>query len=356
MITRRKFHSYLQSSILCLMGMLLSVASYGQGSTKSIFDVMNHTEVLDLRIEADFEDLKNNRRTAEYQFGNLAFSDEDKVGQEWAVKVRPRGKYRRRICEMPPLKIKFSKSDLAERGLNDFNDLKLVTHCVEDKSEAKELLMKEYLAYKLYNELTPNSFRVQMVKITYVDSKTGKKEKNWGFLIEDKNQVEDRLGAELCDCRGTTELDLDIATEEMMTVFQYMIGNEDWDLAQTKNLKMFQTSEKIIPVPYDFDFAGMVNAPYARASKTYGLLTVQQRAYFGTSQFNENLEDTKNYFEVKKDALYNIVKNFKPLSNQTRLEVIGYFDEFYANIDSIKKTEKIKRTVQPAVSQATLVK
>ena len=314
--------------------------AFGEESKKSIFDIMNHTEVLEMTLEADLTDLTTNRRTEEYQVGYVRFSDDEKMEQAWKIKVRPRGKYRRRVCEMPPLKLKFKKDELAVAGLSKFNDLKLVTHCSENKLESKNWLMKEYLAYKLYNELTDNSFRVQMVRITYVDIPTGKKTKNWGFLIEDKDQLADRMNAEQCDCNGMDLSKLDTDAEELMTVFQYMIGNEDWDLTMVRNLKMFEKDGKIIPVPYDFDFAGIVNARYAIPNVNYGMTNMVDRAYFGTSQAYEDLEETMEYFDAKRKALITIVKSFREINFEERATIVSYLQSFYKHPENMLKVER----------------
>lgn len=315
--------------------------TFGEQSKKSIFDIMNHTEVLEMTLEADLTDLTTNRRTEDYQVGYVRFSDEEKMEQAWKIKVRPRGKYRRRVCEMPPLKLKFKKGELAVVGLSEFNDLKLVTHCSDNKSESKNWLMKEYLAYKLYNELTDNSFRVQMVRITYVDIPTGKKTKNWGFLIEDKDQLADRMNAEQCDCNGMDLAKMDTDAEELMAVFQYMIGNEDWDLTMVRNLKMFKKDGQIIPVPYDFDFAGLVNARYAIPNVSYGMTSMVDRAYFGTSQADEDLTETMKYFDSKRKALISVVKGFKEINFEERATIVSYLQSFYKNPEAMVKVEKV---------------
>ena len=324
----------------------------GETSKQSIFDVMNHTEVLELTLEANINDLTTNRNTEEYQAGFVRFADGEEMEQAWKIKVRPRGKYRRRICEMPPLKLKFKKAELEMAGLSKFNDLKLVTHCAENKTDAKEWLMKEYLTYKLYNELTPNSFRVQLVRITYIDIPTGEKRKNWGFLIEDKDQVADRMGAETCDCNNLDKSQLNVNSEELMTVFQYMIGNEDWDLTMVRNLKMFKKANgEIIPVPYDFDFTGIVNAGYAIPNASYGMSKVVDRAYFGTSQMEEDLSGTMRYLKMKRKDLISIVKNFKILNVANRATIVNYLESFYQTDDFVKVEKQYQKGVNTAANR-----
>lgn len=304
--------------------------------SKSIFDSMNYGEVLEITIEADVASLKNNRRTTEYQVAYLSFENEKEEQESWKIKLRPRGKFRRKMCEMPPLKIKFKKAELAVAGLNEFNDMKLVTHCVENKAAAKKLLMKEYLAYQIYETLTPNSYRTQLVKITYLDLKTGEKSKNWGFLIEDTAQLANRMQAEKCDCWGSVPSDFQHGTLELMALFQYMIGNEDYKVEDLRNIKIFKKDGQLIPVPYDFDFSGLVNAPYARASQKYQLKRVTDRVYLGDAENLQAVHCSQMLFFVKRQEIIGIVTNFKKLDSTTKTEMTNYLDGFFENIDTLK--------------------
>ena len=162
-----------------------------------------------------------------------------------------------RVCDFAPLKLNFSKKDLVKAGLKEFDKLKLVTHCMDDKSISKEAVMREYLAYKLYNELSNVSLRVQLVKITYVDVNTGEKIKNrYGFLIEDIDELAARNNAEVYERMNVQDNQLIATAENNHSFFQYMIGNADWDLKMLRNVKLLQDKRngKITVVPFDFDF------------------------------------------------------------------------------------------------------
>jgi len=333
MITRFSHHMF-KVFLIALIGITATSAQMGDAAQQqSIFDVLSHKEVLEFTLETNVNDLKTNRKTEEYQTGFIRFSDADKIEQAWKVKVRPRGKFRRRNCAMPPLKLKFKKAELATAGLAEFNDLKLVTHCSESKLEAKEWLAKEYIAYKLYNELTPNSFRVQMVKITYLDVPTGKKTKNWGFLIEDKKQVASRMGATIHKNDRFNIENVDVEHEKLMTVYQYLIGNEDWDMAMVRNLKLMNKNGKLIPVPYDFDFSGLVNTNYAIPNTNYGLASITDRYYLGTIQPDNDISATLKFFKSKQKNLVKTIRNFKTLNFEGRATTTDYVQSFYQNLD-----------------------
>ncbi|MDZ7647657.1 MAG: hypothetical protein U5K54_11040 [Cytophagales bacterium] len=76
-------------------------------------------------------------------------------------------------------------------------------------------------------------------------------------------------------------LTLSDTTVVLFDFFQYLIANTDWSAAQQHNVKIIQTANKKIPLTYDFDMAGLVNAPYATVSETLTISSVQERLYRG---------------------------------------------------------------------------
>lgn len=311
-------------------------------NAQSIFDLMHYGEVLEMTLETDLTFLKENRRNGEYQKANIRFLDKNGNQQKWNLKVRLRGNFRRLNCtDIPPLKWKFKKSDLDSAGLSEFNDMKMVATCIEDKEAARIALMKEYLTYKLYNSLTEKSFRVQLLRLTYNDVSTGEKLKSWAFLIEDTAQLRDRIGAEKCEgCLGLTHEEFDQNTLKIMSLFQYMIGNSDWDIFTRRNFKIVKKDGLYIPIPYDFDFSGLVNAPYAIPNPDYRLLSIQERVYIGFPSDVESLHTTLQYFYGKRKTFKKVIQNFKPLCHAGRREMIAYLNSYFSNFEDIRIGEK----------------
>lgn len=340
--------------ILILVGLLMP--SIGIASEpapqESIFDLMNYKEVLQIELETDVENLQENRRFTDYQPASLRFKDATDEWQEWDLKVRIRGNYRRVHCsEMPPLKLNFKKSGLKAAGLSKHDDLKLVTHCIEDKQLAQDLLMREYLAYKMYNELTDNSFRVQLLKITYKDSKTGKKLKQWGFVIEDTAQLKDRIDAEACEkCLNSSLEDFDGDNAKLVAMYQYVVGNSDWDIRNGRNIKLLRQNDKIIAIPYDFDFTGVVNAPYAVANPNYQMKFVRDRIYLGFEELLAQMHNTLFYLEGKQEEMIRVVKRFKHLPYNSRADIIEYLEVYFDHMEDIQMAVRTPITRVHAVS------
>jgi len=331
---------YILSSVLFLL-----IGTSLLASNPSIFDKMNYQEVVNVTMEGDFSALKNNRRSGDAQEVLLTFKDVEGQEQSWKIKVNLRGHFRRMRCDaMPPLKLNFKKSELKEAGLAKFDDMKLVTQCMENTEDNKETLLKEYLAYKLYNQVTEESFRVQLLKVTYKDTQTNSTTKQWGFLIEDTAQLRNRLGAEKSKTeRGIAARDFHKSAFYKMTIFQYLIGNNDYDINAGRNLKVVIKDGQYLAIPYDFDFSGLVDASYAIPNPNYGLTSIQERNYMGFEEDLAHLDNTLDFFQSQKNTLKATIKGFKILKGKYRNEVSKYVESFFENIETI--TYRPKKTL-----------
>lgn len=329
--------------LFSIIVVLTSFSTYLKAQANpSIFDIMQHTTVLDLTITTDLDALKNNRRSAEKYLAIIQFKDEHQQVQEWATNVSIRGNFRRMKCaEIPPLKLDFKKKDLIAAGLAKFDDYKLVTHCVEESKQAKELVLKEYLAYKLYNGITDHSFRVQLLNITFIDQKTGDKIKQSGFLIEDTAELRNRIGAEKVKEKiNVPYAQFNSAQVRQVALFQYFIGNSDWDLSVSRNVKYVLKADQILAIPYDFDFSGLVDAPYALvANPKLGIHSIKERVYLGFNEDPQMLKESIELLKSKKSTLQQIVKDFKPLKGKARREMLTYLNTFFDNVKVLKMPE-----------------
>lgn len=329
MITRIKTSKKLL--MLCLLsGYLVSASAQAQ----TIFQSLNREGLLEITVKTNLTELIENRKRDTYQAAELIYENRNGEEVTRSIKVKPRGKYRRRVCAFPPIKMKFPKKSLQGEGLiEDFNTLKLVTHCLEDKPLGNANVLKEYLTYELFNELTDKSYRSQLVKVTYIDSeKKVRKIKRYGIILENTNEMATRLGGIECeDCMGTPANMIAPNEENLMSVFQYMVGNADWNMAMMRNVKLIQpvSGGKLIPVPYDFDFAGLVNASYAIPNSDYGLLSVLQRAYIGFPGSDATFQRTLTYFISKQKQLLNKVKQLKGLNRDEKNAIDHYLNAFF---------------------------
>ena len=96
--------------------------------------------------------------------------------------------------DFPPLRLNFKRDNTEGTLFEGQNKLKLVAHCQDAEEQYKEYVVREYLVYKAYQLLTDKSFRVRLLKMTYVDkANEDKKMEKYGFLIESDEMLAARL-------------------------------------------------------------------------------------------------------------------------------------------------------------------
>ena len=317
---------------LCMF-CLMTITIFAQSKEKlTVFDnFLNEESATYFELVFDFELLDSLKKLDEEQDAKLTLNE-----QSWNIDLKARGKYRRRICDFPPIKLEFKKDELDSAGFKKHNDYKLVTHCIEGP-EGKEHIYREYLAYKLLELLSPDlHFRTQLVKVKYIDSGSKKKFTRFGIIIEDEKTVAKRLDSDVCD--GCFSLPIDSFYNENLhniALFQYMIGNTDWSVTLSRNVKILNcdNTEKYYIVPYDFDFSGLVNASYAIPNSDFQLKSVRDRVYLGLETSPEKLEETVKHYKDMKDELLTYIKKFKLLSSESRKDIKDYLESFYEMLD-----------------------
>ena len=338
---------------------VLPVFAGNADTLKSIFEVLAEQPILEVNIATDLKSLTEDRRSNTAYAGLFTFANGKKEKKSLIIELQTRGKFRRRNCDFPPLWLKFPKKTLSANGLNKtFNDLKLVTHCLDDKTIGTECLLREYLTYKLYQILTPNSYRVQLAKITYEDTAQNLgKITRYGFIIEDTDEMAARLGGVENEQLNVAPDSISAADERIMALFEYMIGNADWNMAMLRNIKMVKLENGIsIPVPYDFDFSGLVKAPYAVPQSDLGLFSIRDRKYLGLPFNSEEMRATLGYFLAKKPALLREVKAFKLLPAAVRADISEYLETFFESIEPAFNNREIDLTAFFSLQNATVEK
>jgi hypothetical protein len=165
-----------------------------------------------------------------------------------------------------------------------------------------EYVIREWLAYRIYNLVTPQSFRARLVTIELNDTKKKKiTPPFYGMLLEEEQQMAKR-NQDVLIKREVRPEQTEPAAFIKMAVFQYLIGNTDWSV-QYQNTKLIAADSNAVPVavPYDFDQSGVVNTPYAKPAEELQMNSVRERRYRGYC-----MEDMKRFDEAI--ALYNRIK------------------------------------------------
>ena len=319
------------SILICLLISCATFAGGNVGTPKqgtSLFDRWANNETLSIELHINMDSLEANRYQADYLPAQVVAA-----GETLDLKVSVRGRFRRRTCEVPPLKLKFAKQGLRALGLNTHNDFKLVTHCTGGK-DGREAILREQLAYELYRTIDPTaSFRTQVLDITYVDEVTGERTSSVAILIEDYDELQDRLQLVGCkDCYNQPAATFTNA--ERVTLFQYMIGNGDFCPKTLRNVKLLRdtTSGTITAIPYDFDFSGIVDASYAMPNYHLGEQHITDRTLTWTLDGEADYTEAISYFQSKEDTLLTQVADFAELSKKSKKDVSKYLAEFFEAI------------------------
>jgi len=338
--------------ITCSIFFLLATLTVSgqQADTNSLFNELLDRNIIEITLRTDIQQLLDNRKKEIYQDAMFEYMDAEGIARNYEIKIRVRGKFRRRICDFPPIKLNLDKDRLEEQGYTDHDKFKLVTHCIDEKKVGNQNVLKEYLCYQIYEQLTDKSFRTKLIKLNYVDTEGNYPEpiERYAFMIESIRELADRLGGEECeDCLNQPRERFEPKNEATVAMFQYMIGNEDWSTTMARNMKLIRygkdSTQPYTIVPYDFDFSGLVNTSYAIPSADHGLSSITERAYLGFSLSPEQIKATKNLFRSKKKDIINMIKDFDQLSGASRRFCIDYVRDFYVNLDQMPIPERSQR-------------
>jgi len=300
-------------------------------------------QLLEMTLTTDIRALQNENGQDVFQPATVKMKFPDGTEIEEPIRVGPRGKFRRGYCRIPPIMMQFRNASSPK--LASLGKLKLVIACGSSSND-EELLLKEYLVYKIYNQLTDMSFRVRLIKTTYNDTR-GKIRpfSQYTFMLEDDGDMARRNG---CHKKAHGQFLTESTNRETMTrvaVFQYMIGNTDWAVPNEHNIEIiFNKSEpQQLPytVPYDFDYCGLVDAAYAIPNEIIGTEKVTERVYRGFPRNMDELQLTLNEFRNKKAAILSLVNNFTLLSERARRGMTSYLDEFFSMIESRNQVQSV---------------
>lgn len=297
------------------------------------FDFFASDDPLQITLRFDIQGFIKNKTSDDKTDATitLALSETDSIYQK--IKIQSRGKMRLAYCDFPPIMLNFKSKKDEPASIQNKGKLKLVTHC-KDAALYESYLLKEYLVYKLYNIVTPLSFKTRLVKVNYVDVNHPKRNiESYGFLIENDKKMAERNRSVLIGTVVTSQ-DLTI-TEDMvrMAVFQYVIGNTDWKVRNQHNVKIIKSldilTDKVSPVPYDFDYSGFVNTNYSSPADDLPIEYVVERYYTGICATREQFASVIDEFESYQQPFLEAINGFELLKSGYRKQAASYISSYY---------------------------
>lgn len=282
-----------------------------------------------------------------YHPGQWTYIDENGETQRLDVSTRIRGNFRRQYCELPPLRLNFRKSQVKGTLFKRQDKLKLVAPC-QNGLEAQQKLLLEYLAYRTLEILTDHSFGTRLIRLSYVDSDEAMR--SWTdlvFVIEDDAEVGKRLGLDIVRVKENRFDELDRPATALAELFQLLISNHDYSVLQgpegeycCHNSAMYarkDAADKRIPIPYDFDMSGFVNARYAAPPSHLPIRLVRTRYYRGLCQPPAVMDEALAHMLSKKVEILALYEEMPELSRLSRKRTVGYINNYFAILEDEAK-------------------
>jgi hypothetical protein len=261
------------------------------------------------------------------------------------IRLSPRGitRLRKETCQFAPLRVDFTGAPPATSLFAGQRRLKLVTHCRPGEAFQQYVLL-EYAAYRLYNQLTPLSFRVRLAQIDYQDDNGRPVTSRLGFFIEDLADVAARNGMREAQFGARVPVaTLAPADAARFGVFQYLISNIDWAMqAGPEGDRCCHNSRLISPtgsppyttVPYDFDYSGFVDAPYAVPPEGIKVANVRTRLYRGFCRHNAEALKAAAAIRDLRPAMLGVLGQVPQLKEGTLRKATGFLERSFADIAS----------------------
>lgn len=274
----------------------------------------------------------------------FSYTGDDGKQVDVAVRLRARGHFRRqaRNCDFPPLWLEAKASAEKKTVLAGLKKLKIATTCRPRSAEYEQYILQEYAVYRAYAALTDASFRTRLLRITYRDS-AGKIAPitTWAFFIEDVDDVAARLQGKQLSRTGAHFDDLEPGPLSLLSMFEYFIGNTDWSIGALHNVVLLQdSSARVTPVAFDFDWTGAVNARYAFPDKSLPIHSVADRLYRGNCMTPDQLKSTVDRFRAKRADIDAIFTALPLLAPDRVKQMRKFYDDFWKRTDDLRSLQK----------------
>jgi len=268
------------------------------------------------------------------------------------IRLSARGVSRREreMCAFPPLRVEFVGEPPETSLFRGQRRLKLVTHCRSSVS-FQQFVLLEYAAYRLLNLLSPVSLRVRIAIIDYWDlGADAPLASRIGFFIEDIDDAARRNGLAEVDTGAVGVEQLSPRDAARFAVFQYLIGNLDWSMQGgppgdfcCHNAKLLGVTGNarsgLIPIPYDFDHSGFVDAPYATPPPQVPVNSVRTRRYRGFCIHNAEARAAAAEAHAARGGLLSVLDRIPQLDDRARTRASAYLAASLARIGIAEDVE-----------------
>ncbi|MFS4446316.1 hypothetical protein [Maribacter sp. 2307UL18-2] len=347
----------------------MGIIAYSQGQDDKVPVVFETYDALPLQFTYSNKQMRKQASTESYVKSMMSYMHEG-VWDSIPVELRARGNFRRTNCYFPPIKLKIKSSDSKGTLFEGLKKMKVVLPCLL-QNRSNDDILKEYLAYKLYEPFSTAHFKTRLVDLEFTDDPRQKKAEDpltaifmevkkrnlstlndsvfarrkprthhlRAILIEDIKNVAKRNDAKVFD-RFVHPLAQDAMSSLRNAFFQFMIGNTDFSTAYGHNQKLLFLDKKAVPLPYDFDMSGLVDASYSVVSNINNqdlpISDVTQRLYRGFKRDPKTTQAIRTEFLNQKTTLLNIVDDLKEDfdNRKTYQKTRNYLLDFFAVLEN----------------------
>jgi len=297
------------------------------------------SEPMHLIISAPVNSLMRSRAAAGAVAGTLV----DSTGQTLPISLSLRGITRRsaEVCDFAPLRVDFTAPPPRTSPFAGQKKLKLVTHC-GNSPVFQQYQLLEYAAYRMLNQLSPRSFQVRLANIDYRDANGKPIISRTGFFLEELKDVAHRNGLKVAHAPNRIPMtDLSPMDSARYALFQHMIANHDWSMrAGPAGKDCCHNAEIIgtvapggaIPIPYDFDYSGLVGAPYAVPPAELKITSVKQRMYRGYCAHNAEAITVARQMREKRPQILGVLAQVPGLTPRTQSSAAAFLQHFFDDI------------------------
>ncbi len=300
-------------------------------SLDAVPGIFESEEILDISLRFDITEFMRKKSDKEYMDAVITIYNSADDSVSYDIKLRARGVSRRKLCSFPPIRLNFKDTRTVYGDIDSMKNIKMVTHC-NPAHPYEDYVLKEYLVYKLYNLVTDYSFRVRLLRVKYIDTgNRGRFYSKYGFLIEPLDLLEQRMDVFEIENVPLRYSDLEPDVLDRMAIFQFMVGNPDWQVASYHNIKIVKNryQRKGVAVPYDFDYSGFVNTSYALPAEALNIENVRQRVFQGACRPDSTYLRILKEFMDNKENFYEEIDKCSVLDDKTKNYIVRYLDSFF---------------------------
>ena len=320
-------------------------SSFGLAGQEVPVPLFTSTEPLVATLAADLAALRRDRNASPDRPGTLTLH---LGGMDHAisVSVRTRGSFRLdpAHCSFPPLRIEVDPASAVGTAFEGQDDLKLVSSCRPGRSSYDDLVVKEYLVYRSLRAVSDATFQVRLLDMTFIDaSGRTEPESRIAFVIEEDDALAARLGAvvfELEEGKHLPTAAFEPLSRMTTAVAQYMVGNPDWSDVAGHNVEILDRDGVAVAVPYDFDFSGLVDAPYATPPPECRLDSVRERYYRGWCENPVVTAAVLSRFRAAREEVLDAWRTERLLPDAGRARAVRYLEEFFDDIETDGRAQR----------------